>query len=182
VTDWRALLAERLSPARRAHSERVAAIAADLARRHGVDADKAALAGLLHDLCRELSEPELEAVAAAAGITAEVPAVLHGPVAAYLLQRDYGLADPEVLAAIDRHTTGDPEMTPLDAVVFVADLAAHGFPDLAQGDLWPAVLRALAIQLGYLLERRRPIDGRAIRTWNALLARGMLGAGGVGRG
>ena len=176
--DWEALLRARLSPPRFAHCLRASELAAEIARAHGLDEDKAALAGLLHDFAREMPEAEMAPIARELGCDPDVPAVWHGPVAARILQREHGLDDPEVLSAIARHTVGDPDMTAVDAVVYVADLAAHnavgGLHELALRDLRGASLAAVAASLAHLLQRQRRIDLLAVRTWNALLERDML--------
>jgi predicted HD superfamily hydrolase involved in NAD metabolism len=180
--DWEALLRTRLSAPRFAHSLRASRLAAEIARAHGLPAEAAALAGLLHDFAREMPLPEMAPLARALGCDPDLPAVWHGPVAAHILGRDFGLAAPEVLSAIARHTVGSPCMTALDAVVYVADLAAHqvvpGLRALALRDLREATLAALAATLAHLLEGRRSVDPQAVRTWNALLRGDMLWAGG----
>ena len=47
--------------------------------------------------------------------------LLHGPVAAYELPQLFPELSPAVFQAVDRHTVGACDMTPLDMVVFVAD-------------------------------------------------------------
>lgn len=178
LADWESLLRERLSASRFAHSVRASRLAAEIARAHGLPEDRAALAGLLHDFAREMPEAEMAPIARELGCDPEVPAVWHGPVAARILRRQHGLDDPEVLSAIGRHTVGDPGMTAVDAVVFVADLDEHGvvpgLHELALRDLRGASLAAVAASVAHLLQRRRRIDLLAVRTWNALLERDML--------
>jgi HD superfamily phosphohydrolase YqeK len=126
-----------------------------------------------------MPEVEMAPIARALGCDPDIPAVWHGPVAARILHRDFGLDDPAILSAIARHTVGDPALTALDAVVFVADLAAHdivpGLHELALRDLRGAALAAVQASVAHLLQRRRLIDLQAVRTWNALLGRDMLG-------
>ncbi len=181
----------RLSPDRAAHCVRVAAEAERLARVHGADAAEARLAGLLHDWCREepadaiLRDAQALGVPLPRGEAQVVPAALHGPVAARLLPLRWPGLSLSVLAAIDRHTTGDPEMTDFDCLVFLADLLepAHDFPGIddlraaAERDLRAACAEALTRALSRLLAQGRRIDARAVAARNALLARG-AGAGG----
>ena len=183
--DARAALRDRLSAARAAHSERVAETGAALARRHGLDQGAALLAGLLHDWCRELPAAETLALGRELGLVADaadpqlVVGALHGPIAARVLPRRWPELPAAVLQAIDRHTTGDPAMTELDAVLFVADITEPGrawdgvaaLRALADGDLWAATRLALTTTLRDLLERGRRIDPRAVLARNALLAR-----------
>jgi len=117
-------------------------------------------------------------IARDAGCDMDIPATWHGPVAAVLLKRDFGLTDEAVLAAIARHTVGHPDMTALDAAVYIADLAAHdivpGLHELALRDLRSAFLSAIAATLTHLLGRRKRIALDALRAWNEMLTRDML--------
>jgi ribosome-associated protein len=177
IAEVRAAVRARLSPQRAAHSERVAGTAVDLAGRHGLDASAAELAGWLHDWCREVPAAEIVATARVLGLLdgrrAEqvVASVLHGPVAARTLPERWPDLPPAVLAAIDRHTTGDPEMTAFDCLVYVADLVepAHAFAGVEE-------LRALAASgCGAVrAERRRGRRPRAVRTAGAEARGGLI--------
>lgn len=108
------------------HSLGVASTALELARVYGVDEFYAAVAGLIHDWDKVLSDDELVARALhygikIAGSPSAAKPLLHGPVAAYELPQLFPDLAPEVFQAVDRHTVGACDMTPLDMVVFVAD-------------------------------------------------------------
>jgi len=131
------------------HSLRVAACAQELARRHGVDPQKARLAGLLHDLARLYSPQQLilEAEARAMPITPferEKPALLHAALGAALARERFGVDDPDVLSAIAKHTRGAPEMSPLDCVVYLADSLEPARTFAERAELWEYALRDLA--------------------------------------
>ena len=108
------------------HSLGVAETALHLAEVYGVDRFDAAAAGLIHDWDKVLSDDELVTRALHYGIkiagspSAATP-LLHGPVAAYELPQLFPELSPAVFQAVDRHTVGACDMTPLDMVVFVAD-------------------------------------------------------------
>ena len=117
---------ERLSAKRYGHTLRVASTAEVLARTHGLDTDRARLAGLLHDAAREITPKEFLDLAERWNLPVgeperENPKLLHGPVAAELARRDLGVEDGEVLDAVREHTTGRPEMGPISLALFVAD-------------------------------------------------------------
>ena len=101
------------------HSLGVAETALHLAEVYGVDRFDAAAAGLIHDWDKVLSDDELVARALHYGIkvagspSAATP-LLHG----FLVVPELS---PAVFQAVDRHTVGACDMTPLDMVVFVAD-------------------------------------------------------------
>ncbi len=108
------------------HSLGVASTALELARVYGVDEFDAAAAGLIHDWDKVLSDDELVARALhygikIAGSPSAAKPLLHGPVAAYELPQLFPELSPAVFQAVDRHTVGACDMTPLDMVVFVAD-------------------------------------------------------------
>lgn len=108
------------------HSLGVADTALKLARTYGVDEFQAAAAGLIHDWDKVLSDDELVARALhygikIAGSPSAAKPLLHGPVAAYELPQLFPELPAEVFQAVDRHTVGACDMTPLDMVVFVAD-------------------------------------------------------------
>lgn len=113
-------------PARLEHSLGVAGSARELAMRHGVDADDAYVAGLLHDWGKAYSGSEAVRRARELGIEmgedlSLVAALLHGPIAARELGDRFPELGQDVLSAIERHTIGAVDMSPLDIVIFVAD-------------------------------------------------------------
>lgn len=182
----------RLTPARYRHVMAVARTAEELAGRFGVDAQRAWLAGLLHDYARELPEEQMVAVAARHGLlhVAAEPtvALLHAPVGAVLLREELGITDAAVLRAVASHTTGAPSMSDLDKVVFLADYIEPGrrFPGVeavretvARG-LDAAVRLALLQTVEGLRQRGRGVDPRTLRALEGLEGDG--GERGCGKG
>jgi predicted HD superfamily hydrolase involved in NAD metabolism len=111
---------------RYAHSVRVARSADTLAQRHGVDASKARLAGLLHDLARLYPAARLLDDCEKRGFFIDDferahPVLLHARLGAALAREQFGIDDADVLCAIEKHTTAAGEMSPLDCVVYLAD-------------------------------------------------------------
>ena len=131
------------------HTVRVARCADVLAQRHGLDAGKARLAAMLHDLARLypgsrlLSECELRSMPVSA-FERENPVVLHARLGACLAQEAFGVHDAAVLSAIEKHTTGDAAMSPLDCVLYLADGLEPGRDYPERKALWEASLRDLA--------------------------------------
>jgi predicted HD superfamily hydrolase involved in NAD metabolism len=125
------LLVERsLSPELEAHCRSTALQAERLARRWGAAPDDAAVAGLLHDLCRQLTRQEVLDLARKHGLEIDsieeeyAVQLLHARVAAAeVAQAGFS---PQVAEAIRRHTLGGPGMSVLDACLFVADATAPG--------------------------------------------------------
>ncbi|MBC8014598.1 MAG: bis(5'-nucleosyl)-tetraphosphatase (symmetrical) YqeK [Sporomusaceae bacterium] len=124
-------LAARLSPKRLQHSIGVSKTAESLAARFGCDKRKAGISGLFHDLAREVPVNELLPRCQAFGIVVNdiesaEPILLHGPLAAKLAHAEFGIDDAEMLQAILLHTTGGPNMTVLDKIIYLADVIEPG--------------------------------------------------------
>ncbi len=151
---------------RYAHVVRVARFAAQLARAHGVDVDRARTAGLLHDLARLYSNERLLAECTAQAIPIDDferrhPIVLHAPLGAAIARDEFEIDDDLVLDAIRRHTVAAAVMTPLDCIVFLADGLEPGrefhdraaMADLALRDLDAAMRTTLHATVAYLRGR-----------------------------
>jgi predicted HD superfamily hydrolase involved in NAD metabolism len=175
-----AFAAGRMSPKRREHARRVAALAAEYAARFGASPDDGRAAGLLHDLCRNMSGEELLAAAAELGVPVgpcerqQPVALLHGPVAAAELAAAGW--PPDITRAIALHTVGAGGMTTLEKCLYLADFSEPGrdFPglsevrDTAQRSLDDAVAAAVRVTIVDLVEKRRGVAGGAIDLYNEL--------------
>jgi predicted HD superfamily hydrolase involved in NAD metabolism len=176
----RAALAERLTPKALKHCERVAATAADLAERFGVDVDEARLAGLLHDWGREEGDAALLAAARAYRLPVHdvdraVPYLLHAEVSAVELKEAFPDLPAAIVDAVACHTFGRVGMTPLDKVVYVADTIEpkRDFPGvedlraMAHGcTLDELFVATYARSIAGVIERRRPIHPGTAEVWN----------------
>jgi predicted HD superfamily hydrolase involved in NAD metabolism len=151
---------------RYAHVLRVARMSARLARAHGVDPQRARVAGMLHDLARLYPADRLLRECAERGLAIDAferahPVVLHARLGAELARERFGCDDPAVLSAIRKHTLADAVMSPLDKVVYLADGLEPGrdFADraalaaLAFRDLDAALRASVASSIAYLRER-----------------------------
>lgn len=127
IDEMRRELQRRLNKNRFAHSIGVANTAVKLAKRFGVDEEKAYIAGLLHDCAREFENDELPAQAQRHGIKIgeverAMPLLLHAYISAQMIKEIYGVDDAEIAQAIYRHTVGACDMTPLDKIIYFADM------------------------------------------------------------
>ena len=144
-SEGKKLFKARLSEKRWTHTKNVKKMAVKLAKRWGADPEKAAMAAILHDSAKELPKQELLQIFADNAIIAEnAPArpspVWHGIAAAILAQTQWGVSDPEILSAIRCHTTGKPDMSKLDKIIYLADMTS------AERD-WPGVEELRALQM-----------------------------------
>jgi len=154
---------------RYAHTVRVARCAELLAQRHGFDARKARLAGMLHDLARLYSGPRLLAECQARAMPIEEferrnPVVLHARLGAAIARESFGVRDPEVLSAIAKHTTGAADMSPLDCALYLADSLEPGRKhperaeqwELAKRDMREAMRAVMRSSFSHLAEKGIP--------------------------
>lgn len=176
------IVKNKLPQARYFHSLNVAEKAGVMALRLGIDSDKAYLIGILHDCAKGLTDRELLALAEANGLIEDPverwqPDLLHAPVGAFLLAREHGVKDEEILNAVKRHTLGEVNMTTMDKIIFLADVIEPtrkfaGVEDirfLAERDLDSAMVVAIDMTLRYCIERSRFIHPKTVRVRNQLL-------------
>lgn len=124
-------LSSTLRPKRYAHTLGVAYTAAALAVCHGADKEKAELAGMLHDCAKYFSDKEMFSLCEQYGIELTTTerintALIHSKLGAYLAKERYGVEDDEILSAIRYHTTGKPDMSMLEKIIYIADYIEPG--------------------------------------------------------
>ncbi|MCR5202390.1 MAG: bis(5'-nucleosyl)-tetraphosphatase (symmetrical) YqeK [Lachnospiraceae bacterium] len=117
---------KKLKKKRYIHSVGVMYTAMNLAMRYDYDIEKAGIAGILHDCAKEYDDDEMIKLCEKNKIEIteterKAPYLLHAKLGAYMAKHEYGIDDEEILSAITWHTTGKPEMTLLDKIIFVAD-------------------------------------------------------------
>ena len=112
------------SPKRRAHSIRVAQLAAARAPSLGISERKAITAALFHDCAKNLPDnsPYLCGFCMPSA-WGEVPKeVAHQFAGAFVAEHSFGVKDGEVLAAIAYHTSARENMCALEELTFLADM------------------------------------------------------------
>ena len=111
-------------PARMEHSIRVANLAASRALKLKISERQAITAALFHDCGKNLTSdsPYLEGFVLP-NTWGEVPkSVWHQYAGAYVAEKHFGITDEDVLNAIRYHTSGRPNMSELEKLIFLADM------------------------------------------------------------
>ena len=98
------------------------------------------IAALLHDITKEKSTDEQISLLKFYGICTNdsdrlSPKTLHARTAELVAADKYSeYVSPEILSAIGRHTTGHPDMTLFDAIIYLADYIedTRTFPDCVE--------------------------------------------------
>lgn len=177
------LVRSRLSDKRYEHTLNVKKMAVKLAKRYGVDEDKAALAALLHDSAKEISKDEMRELMRqypqyAEGGEERPNPVWHGICAAILARTQWGVEDEAILSAIACHTAGKSGMSKLDKVVYLADMTSkeRDWPGvgklrkLEMKDLDAAMLAALKQTNDFVLSQGKPLDPQSVAAYEDILA------------
>lgn len=167
------------------HTQSVADMAIELAICHGIDVERAALAGLLHDCGRSISVNSMSdyirknrvAVPLSSQITRKQPMLFHAHISEDIARRIYKITDAEILSAIRKHTLGDLYMSPLDLLIYTADACSRDrrFPEAARirsialKDLSRGFKEAVRTKLIYVLRLDGWLHSSGISLWNKLV-------------
>lgn len=164
LDELREYVASRLQGYRLEHSLETEKLACKIADKFGgADPAKAAIAGLLHDIARDMEGSVLLQEAMHKGIMVRevdrrCPVLLHGRVAAIKVKDELGIYDPEILQAISSHVTGRRGWNMLEKIVYLADKIEPtrryaGVDEiravLHQGDFAGALIKALHSAVSY---------------------------------
>lgn len=165
-------LAKYLDEDRYLHTMGVMYTCAALAMAHGYDIKTAQAAGLLHDCAKCIPNKKKLKMCDQSGIPvttfeAEHPFLLHAKLGAYVAKKKYDIEDEEILSSITWHTTGKPEMSVLEKIVYIADYIEpmrdkapnlEPIRMLAFRDLDECMYEILKDTLSYLGENPKDID------------------------
>ncbi len=161
------------------HTMGVMYTAAALAMCYGADLEKTQVAGLLHDCAKCIPNDRKLKMCEKAGIEMNAveqaaPSLLHAKLGAHLAAERYEVQDQEILDAIRWHTTGRPDMTLLEKIIFMADYIepmrwkAENLDEIrsiAFHDLDRAVFYTLRDTLNYLSRGPAEIDDMTNRAY-----------------
>ena len=131
IKDLQDKLRDILPKKRYYHTLGVQYTCASLAMRYGLDINKAQVSGLLHDCAKYMKSSQILEKCKELNMTIskteeEHPHLLHGRLGAYYAKTIYGVDDLEILKAIEYHTTGHPDMSLLEKILFVSDYIEPG--------------------------------------------------------
>lgn len=171
-------LKKHLTKDRYQHTLGVAYTAAALAMKYNTDTSnanlvkRAYLAGLLHDCAKCMSDEKKLHICDKNNISystmeSEHPYLLHGKVGAHIASRKFKIKDEDILQAITWHTTGRPDMSLLEKIIFIADYIEPSrkpvkeldlIRKLAFEDIDKTMEKILSNTLKYLDGKNAPVD------------------------
>ena len=166
------------------HSVNTSKIARKLAIKYDYDADKAEVAGLLHDCAKDLDYKTLEKMVFEYNIELDeiirkIPKLLHPLVGAVIAKKEFNIQDAVILKAIKAHSTGAAQMSLLDKIIYLSDKIEplrnmNGVEEvrkMAEINLDKAVLMALNMGLLYLISKDLLIHPISIEARNNILSK-----------
>ena len=185
IDEMRRILSQRLKRSRFEHSIGVAETAVKLAKRFGVDTEKAYIAGLLHDCAREYDNKQMPEEALKRGIKIGIveksmPLLLHSYIGAKMISEVYGVDDSDIAQAIYRHTVGGSNMTDLDKIIYFADMIEprrnypgvdrlRRFSESESASLDDIILAGLSESIIFIVQKKSLIHPDTVTARNELL-------------
>lgn len=180
--EYEALIKPMMSASRYRHSLCVAKEAQKLAKRYGEDPKRARLAGLLHDICKDLPRPEQLQWIENSGIILDSvllnqPQLWHGIAGSVYLRSELNMEDDGILNAVRYHTSARANMCLLEKIIYVADYTSEdrkfaGVQDMrdqAKVSLESAMLEALSYTMKMLVKKQSAICRDTYEAYNSLV-------------
>ena len=172
-------LEKELDKDRYNHTLGVMYTSASLAMCHGSDIENALYAGLLHDCAKCIPENTKIKLCEkyhlqVSDVERSNPGLLHAKLGAYLAEKKYSIKDQDILNAIASHTTGRPEMSLLEKIIYISDYIEPGRKELpnmeevrrlAFQDIDLCLYRILEDSLTYLESKNKPVDPMTEQTY-----------------
>ena len=164
------------------HSINVAKAAQQLAIKYGADVKKAMVAGILHDITKEMPYAEQLQIIESNGIILDKvqkfsPKTWHAISGAVLINNEFGIDDEDILNAVRYHTSGRANMSLLEKVIFVADFIGEErdykgvdiMRSKAKKRLEEAMLYGVSFTIKDLSEKQCAIDMNTLAMYNELI-------------
>ena len=177
-------LEKNLSMIRFEHSIATSKMCGDFCNLFGIDAASGKLAGIAHDIARELPDDEILALAQKdvyplTPYEIDHPVLLHGKAGAVLLSEKFTISDKAVIQAVRWHTTGHVDMGFLGKILYVADYIEPGRKHIDEAyrqklyalNLDSMVLDVLSREIAYLRNGGYAIVEDSILLYDNLIKR-----------
>lgn len=164
------------------HCVNVSKEAVRLAKKYGADEEKAAIAGVLHDITKEFSEEKqlqifLRNDIMLSDVEQKTPKLWHAISGSVYIKNELGINDEDIINAVRYHTTARAGMSTLEKVIFLADFTSEerDYPDVdiirqkAEISLEEGMLYGIQFTISKLLERQGYLSEDAIDAYNEIL-------------
>ncbi len=125
-TEYKQIIRKMMGDYRYVHSCNVADEAVTLAKLYGCDPQKAYVAGILHDITKELPREEQLQIIRDGGIILDdvqknAPKLWHSISGSVYVRLKLGITDEDIINAVRYHTTGRAGMSLPEKIIYIAD-------------------------------------------------------------
>ena len=182
IEEIKLYLKANLAEKRYIHILGVSDIAKNLAKLNGISEEKAEIAGLAHDVAKNLSKIKMKEIINKHNIVLSAVEennenLWHSIIGPIEAKDKLGIQDEEILDAIRWHTTGKEHMSVLTKIIYIADMIEpsrnfDGVEDIRKvtlEDLDRGVYCGLTRSIEFLLIKNLLIDENTMRARNYFL-------------
>ncbi len=164
------------------HSVCVCKSAVSLAKKYGADQERAAVAGILHDIMKDVPpEQQLKMMMRYDIVLSDVERsaqkLWHAMLGAAYIENELEISDREILDSVRYHTTARENMTLLEKVLFIADFISEdrdytGVENMrraANVSLEEAMVEGITFNIKDLAQGYKPIHPDTIAAYNQVV-------------
>ena len=182
LDDYENLIKGCMGEKRFMHSVNVSQEAEKLAKLYGADVFKAKVAGMLHDVTKEMpNDKQLKLIEKNGIILSKVekatPKLYHAISGYAFLKDNLSINDEDVLNAVRYHTTARANMSLLEKVIFLADFtsAERNYPDVdimrekTYNSLDEGMLYGITFTINRLIKNGAVVHPDAISAYNEII-------------
>ena len=180
--EYNALIKTKMGDKRYIHSVNMAKQAVHLAEKYGADIEKAQIAGILHDITKEMPiDEQLQLMKKSGIILTDLqmlsPKLWHSISGACYIKNILGIEDEDIFNAVRYHTTGRANMSLLEKVIFIADFTgeerdypgADEMKAAAEESLEKAMEIGITFSITDLIERRLAVATDSLDAYNEIV-------------
>lgn len=184
ISQMQGKLKDMLLEKRYLHSLNVMETAKDMAKYYHADAEKAEIAGLLHDCAKNYSTAEMFILCEKFGIELDSvakkqPGLIHAFLGAEVAKREFQIDDEEIYDAIYYHTVGKPKMGVLTKIIYIADGieplrnydGVDTLRELAYRDLDKAIIYQMDLTIKQVIKKGTLLHPGTVNTRNYYISR-----------
>lgn len=156
ISELKLKVSQKISEKRYKHTLNVMEVSCALAKYYNVNTTKCKVAALLHDFAKEMKKEDMlkyinENNLYIDAYTTENLSLAHGIIASHIAKNEFNIHDIDILNAIEYHTTGRPNMSMIEKIIYLSDALdpsrnyeeLENLTELAFADIDNAVLECI---------------------------------------
>lgn len=176
------IVKSKLSEKRFYHSECVVERCIEYAQIYGVDVEKAKIAGIAHDIAKEIPEENQIRIAEEYGVMLDEIekiniSLIHSKLGAEIVKKDFECSE-DICESIKWHTTGKEDMSLMEKIVLIADATGKDrtwdntdyLYNLAKENIDKAIVELLKECIIDVINREKILHPNSIKAYNYLIS------------